>query len=71
MGRLYDTDAFSSGPAFDDFPHNLFEINRMALKSDRTQEHQKRVTYNNMPRAKPEKGCFLEAPGLCPFLACF
>jgi hypothetical protein len=70
-GRLYDTDAFSSSTASADFLHNLFNINGMALKSARTERRQKRVTYNNMPCAKPEKRTLLEASGSSQFLASF
>jgi hypothetical protein len=55
MGHLYDKSAFASAPASDDFPRNLLKINQIALKSARPVRGQNRVTYNNMPSAKPEK----------------
>jgi hypothetical protein len=58
-GHLYDTDAFTSGTAADHFSRNLLRINQMALKSAQPEGRQKRVTYNNMPFAKPEKRGFL------------
>jgi hypothetical protein len=61
-GRLYDTSVFASGPASDDFLLNSLKINQMALKSARSERRQKRVTYNNMPFAKPEKRGFWAMP---------
>jgi hypothetical protein len=66
-GYLYDTDAFASATAFAHFLRNLLRINRIALKSAATGKRQKRVTYNNMPFAKPEKrGDCGQTPSLCP-----
>jgi hypothetical protein len=60
-GPLYDMSAFASGPASGHFLRNSLKINMMALKSAPTERCQKRVTYNNMPFAKPEKrGLFLK-----------
>jgi hypothetical protein len=60
--HLYDTDAFASATAFDHFLRNLLRINQIALKSAQPERRQKRVTYNNMPFAKPEKRGFLGMP---------
>jgi hypothetical protein len=57
-GHLYDTDAFTSGTAADHFLRNSLKINLIAFKSARPEGRQKRVTYNNMPFAKPEKRGF-------------
>jgi hypothetical protein len=66
-GHLYDTSVFASGPASDDFLRNSLRINRMALKSARPERRQKRVTYNNMPCAKPAKrGDCGQTPSMCP-----
>jgi hypothetical protein len=54
-GHLYDRGAFSSGAASARFMRNLLKINQMTWKTARTKRRQKRVTYNNMPCAKPEK----------------
>src|SRR5665213_4153131 len=67
MGHLYDTNAFASGPAFDRFLRNILSINKMALKIARPERRQKRVTYNNMPFAKPEKRGFLGDVSFCQF----
>jgi hypothetical protein len=61
-GHLYDTDAFASATAFDHFLHNSLKINMMASKSAPSGKRQKRVTYNNMPCAKPEKRGFWAMP---------
>jgi hypothetical protein len=66
-GHLYDTSVFASGPASDDFPRNSLRINRMALKSAQPERRQKRVTYNNMPCAKPEKRGLLGDVSFCQF----
>jgi hypothetical protein len=57
-GHLCDRGDFASSKASDRFPRNLLKINRLALKSAQTQGRQNRVTYNNMPCAKPEKRAF-------------
>jgi hypothetical protein len=66
-GHLYDMDAFASATAFAHFLRNSLKIKRMALKSARHERRQKRVTYNNMPCAKPEKrGACGQTPSMCP-----
>jgi hypothetical protein len=60
-GHLYDTDAFASGAATDHFLRNLLKINRIGAKSAWSEPRQNRVTYNNMPFEKREKGGFLRA----------
>jgi hypothetical protein len=43
------------------------KINQMALKGVPTERRQKRVTYNNMPFAKPEKrGDCGQPTSMCP-----
>jgi len=61
IGHLCDSGVFGLDTKSDDFRRNSLKINRMALKSARTERRQKRVTYNNMPFAKPEKwGLFVD-----------
>jgi hypothetical protein len=53
--HLYDTHVFSTAISFDHFLRNLLKINKIALKKGQPDPRQNRVTYNNMPFAKPEK----------------
>jgi hypothetical protein len=62
-GHLYDTAVFRSRDPADDFPRNLLKRNRISAKSASPGHRQNRVTYNNMPFAKPEKRGFLPACG--------